>query len=335
MTGLYNSEDYELAAVTDMRLEVGEELKREYPQIRTFTKYQDMLEQRPTDVVCVSTYAPTHEEITLAALKQPGLRGLLVEKPIGHSAASGRRIVEAARKQGIPMVVPHGLLTRRTPAEIITKVQNGEIGDLKLVEVQNDKWDIFNAGIHWFNFFVMLTGVEQIDHVLAICDLTTRTYRDGMQVETAAVTNVQTKSGIRLVMSTGDFVNVNVEGKGVVFRLVGTKGQIEFYGWESGYHIQNASHPGGEFLHVGEFPNAGHQLHLENLAQMIETGKSDYSVAESSLIALELCEAAYLSSKHHCKVQFPFEKFTPPAPVEWEPGQPYSGTGGGRDGRKL
>ena len=79
------------------------------------------------------------------ALRLP-LKGILVEKPLGHTAASGRRILEAIKAKGLPMAVPHGLLAKRTPTEIIERVQRGEIGDLKLVEIQNSGWDIINAG---------------------------------------------------------------------------------------------------------------------------------------------------------------------------------------------
>ncbi len=333
--GLHLSNDYDLTAVVDLRPEVCQKLKETYPGIQTFSSYPELFKQCPTDVVCVSTYAPSHEEITLAALQMPTLKGLLVEKPVGCDAASGRRIREAIQAKKIPTVVPHGLLTRKTPLEIIERVQNGEIGDLQLVEVQCNKWDLFNAGIHWFNFFVNLTRLEPIDFLLAICDSSTRTYRDGMQVETTAVTYVQTKSGVRLVMNTGDFVLVNAANKNVVFHLIGSKGKIEFYGWENGYFLQNSSHPAGDYIVPTEFPNAGHQRHLENLAQQIATQKTDYRVLESSLMASELCDGAYLSSKHRCKVTFPLHQFSPPPAVDWNPGQPYSGTGGGRDGRTL
>ena len=61
----------------------------------------------------------------------------------------------------------------------------------------------------------------------------------------------------------------------------------------------------------------------------------DYTVPESSLLALEVCEGAYVSSRQRCKVTLPVDQFVPPTPVDWDPGKPYSGQGGGRDGRKL
>jgi predicted dehydrogenase len=329
LAALSSSARFELIAAADLRADVRENLAEKYPGLRTFISHREMFAACPVDVICVSTYPPSHEEVTMDALATLPLRGILVEKPLGHTAASGNRILEAIRAKGLPMAVPHGLLAKRTPVEIIERVQRGDIGELKLVEIQNARWDIINAGIHWLNFFVSVAGDDPIAHVLAGLDRSTRTYRDGMQVETIAVTSAQTESGVRVVMHTGDDTHVNVPGKETVFRLLGTKGVIEFYGWENGYLLN------GEWTLPEEYPTTGHRRHLENMAAMIDRGTPDYAISESSLAALEICEAAYLSARHGCRVTFPFPEFVPPTRSEWDPGQPYSGTGGGRDGRKL
>ena len=110
------------------------------------------------------------------------------------------------------------------------RLQQGEIGALKLVEIQCRGWDIINAGIHWINFVVVLTGNEPFEYVMALCESSTRTYRDGMQVETTAVTYAQTVTGIRVVIHTGDETLANREGKATLFRLVGTARRISVYG---------------------------------------------------------------------------------------------------------
>ncbi|SEO13008.1 Gfo/Idh/MocA family protein [Paenibacillus sp. OV219] len=335
MDALQQSELYELVAAADLRPEVCEQLKLKFPAIRTYKSHTEMFEDCPTDVVCVSTFPPSHEAVTLDALTAlPQLKGILVEKPLGDTVVSGRRILEGIMKRSLPMVVPHGLLVNATPLEIISKVQRGEIGELTLVEIQNKYWDIINAGIHWLNFFVTLTGNEAMDSVMCICESSTRTYRDGMQVETTAVTYGQTKSGVRVVMNTGDDVFVNREGKDTLFRLIGTKGQIEFWGWESGYLIQNVEYPGGQLIVPEELPETGHLAHLNNMARMIASGERDYSIPESSLLALEIVEGAYISSRTRSKVTFPVDSFEAPVEPDWNPGVAYSG-GGGRDGRKL
>ena len=334
MKALTASDRFEFVAAADINPAACRDLEAAFPGIRTFGGHREMFAQCPTDVVCVSTWAPSHEEVTVDALGLP-LKGILVEKPLGHTAASGRRLLEAIKRKGLPMAVPHGLLANGTALEIISRVRRGDIGDLKLVEIQCKGWDIINAGIHWLNFFVMLTGSEPMAWVMALCESSTRTFRDGMQVETTAVTYAQTVSGVRVVMHTGDDVLVNREGKMFLFRLVGTDGQIEFWGWERGYRILSAAHPQGETVQPAPLPVRGHQFHLENMAAMADSGRPDYTIPDSSLLALEICEGAYMSSRHRCKVTFPVDGFEPAPEPEWNPGMPYSGSGGGRDGRKL
>lgn len=334
MNALQQSDRFELVAAADLRQEVCDELKERFPGIRTYRSHTELFAADPTDIVCISTFPSSHESVAMDALKLP-LKGILVEKPLGHTAASGRKILDAIKEKRLPMAVPHGLLAKATPVEVIGRVRNGEIGTLKLVEIQNTNWDIINAGIHWLNFFVHLTGHEPLEYVMAVCESSTRTYRDGMQVETTAVTYAQTVSGVRVVMNTGDDVLVNREGKNTMFRIVGTSGLIEFWGWENGYYLLNAEHPGGQLIVPAEYEVTGHRGHLENLARMIESGEPDYRLPDSSLTALEIVEGAYLSSRHRCKVTFPVHLFSPPDASDWDPGQPYAGEGGGRDGRKL
>ena len=325
---------FELIAVADWSEEARREAQAGYPGIRTFATHREMFAQCSPDVVCISTWPPSHLEVTRDALELP-LKGILVEKPLADNWKAGREILDRIQAKGLPMVVPHGLLVAEHARQIIEGVQQGWIGDLKLVEIQCTNWDILNAGVHWLNFFVVLIGGEPVDYVMACCDASTRTYRDGMQVETLAVTYVQTRSGIRVVMNTGDYVQGSQEGKGTLFRLIGTKGMLDFYGWEPCYRLFNEAHPQGRLIEVDPGSQGGHQRHLMNLAEQMDRSEPDYAVAESSLAALELCETAYLSCRYHCAVKLPLSGFSAPGQIDWEPGKPYRGVGGGRNGRKL
>ena len=55
--------------------------------------------------------------MTVDALKLP-LKGILVEKPLGHTAESGRRILDAIKARKLPMAVPLGVLIRGSRGEI-------------------------------------------------------------------------------------------------------------------------------------------------------------------------------------------------------------------------
>ena len=137
--------------------------------------------------------------------------------------------------------------------------------------------------------------MEPVVSVLAAYDTSSHTYRDGIQVETEGVTYLENKTGVRMVLQTGDFIKVNAPGHDIVFRLVGTRGLIEFWGWEIPYFILGPNYPGGAQLEPVEFPVTGHRRHLETLAAQIDRGIPDYGQPASSLAALEICEASFLS----------------------------------------
>lgn len=335
MAGLAASQRFRLVAVADIQAEARASAGALYPGIRTFGSYAEMFADCPSEVVCVSTWPPSHLEVTRAALRLP-LRGILVEKPLADNFADGSAIVELAQAKDLPMVVPHGLLVADHGRAILERVEGGEIGQLKLVEIQCSGWDIINAGIHWLNFFVALTGQEAIEYVMAACDASSRTYRDNMQVETLAVTYAQTASGVRVVMNTGDFVTISEPGADTLFRLIGSEGMIDFYGWAPRYRLLNGDHPQGRVFEIEPGKGTNHQRHLEELAAQMDRAQPDYRVAEGSLAALEICEAAYISCRNGgAPVTLPLKAYTGPPRVDWQPGLPYSGQGGGRDGRRL
>lgn len=334
LDALVASDRFDLVAACDQSEEARATAGDRSPGIQTFASHAELFHASPADVVCVSTWAPSHRGIAEEALSLD-LSGILVEKPLADTAADGGALLRAIRAEKLPVAVPHGLLVLDHTRQILDRVHGGEIGELKLVEIQCRGWDMINAGIHWLNFFVALTRREPVAHVIAQCDTSTRTYRDGMQVETFAVAYAETESGVRMVMNTGDEVNVNRDGKDTLFRILGTEGQIEFWAWESSYRIQNAEFPSGRLIEIDPDPRSIHQRHLELLADQMDSGTPDYTIAESSLQALELVEGAYLSSRTRSVVTFPLGEFTAPDLQGWDPGQPYSGRGGGRDGKIL
>ena len=74
--------------------------------------------------------------------------------------------------------------------------------------MESPRWDIFNAGIHWLQFFGALTD-SPVEMVLTAADTSERTFRDGMQVETEAITMARTTNGVRVLLNTGDHLPVS------------------------------------------------------------------------------------------------------------------------------
>jgi predicted dehydrogenase len=333
LQALTASKRFRPTAVADLSEDALERIRQKYPDLATYSSPQQMFQRSPSDVICIATYAPSHLPLTLEALQLP-IRGLVVEKPLADTAAAGRKLLDAIKARQLPVAVPHGLLVSPHGSEIIRRVRNGEIGALRLVEIRNTGWDLLNAGIHWLNFFVALTGNDPVEWVMGAFDTSTRTYRDGMQVETLGVTYAVTRSGIRVVLNSGDELETGVEGRGCVFHIVGTRGTIEFWGWENAYRLLNPEHPDGRLIVAESDGRGNHQRHFEALAEQIDGEAPDYALADSSLIALEIVEGSYLSHRHRCVVRPPLTGFVPPRQSEWDLGRPYSGSGGGRDGKQ-
>lgn len=332
---LLASDDFTLVAVADMSEAALARIREKTGgAVATYTSAEEMFAQSPTDVVCVSTYAPTHLPLTRGALAIPGIKGLLVEKPLGDTTAAGREILAAIKEAGLPVVVPHGIMAQAAGLEVVRRVRAGDIGELRVVELECTNWDIINAGIHWLQFFVSLTGGEAVEFVLAAADSSTRTFRDGMQVETDAITMARTVSNTRLLMHTGDHVPMSRDDTVCLFRIVGDHGFIEYGAYEPYFTVVT---PGAdrERVDVEPFEVSGHQRHLEFLATQIHSGERDYSIPDSSLQALEIVEAAYESARVGGTVLLPIDGEQPARPDDWNPGAPYSGTGGGRNGREL
>jgi hypothetical protein len=170
---------------------------------------------------------------------------------------------------------------------------------------------------------------------MAILECSTQTWRDGIEVETTSITYAQSINGVRVVMHTGDKVFIPRKGDSGILRLIGTGGIIEMWPWQGPYRVVNAAHPAGmAFGPPAAPPLSSHRRYLEELAEQIDASIPDYAIPDSSLAALELCEGAYLSSAHHCKVTLPLKDFTVAPEPDWRPGQPYRGHGG-RDGRFI
>lgn len=334
MRGAAASPRYKLVAVADVSADARAAAESEFPGIQTFADHKSLLDACDLDVVCVSTWPPSHLEITKGALAI-GLKGIVVEKPLGDTYAAGAAVLEAVRRHQVPMVVPHGLLVADHGRKILEVVAAGAIGTLKIIEIECASWDIINAGIHWLNYALSLLPGDHAVSVVAQCDTSTRTYRDCMQVETEAVTYVTMASGIRVVMHTGDFIPIAEPNEGILFRLVGSEGLLEFFGWKSRYRLMNREYPAGQVFDVPVESQSNHQRYLELLADQMDRGEIDLGWGERSLAALELCESAYLSSRIGGAVTLPLASFVAGEKGEWDAGRPYAGSGGGRDGRRL
>ena len=292
---------YVLRGVADIASAARQRVAAAHPGVALFADHREALQSLQPDVVCVSTWPPSHVAVTRDALAAGSLRGLLLEKPIAHTWQDGRRLVDELRRCDLPCVVPHGLVVSSQGRAVIDQVRAGTIGTPRLVWIECRGWDILNAGIHWLHFALQVVRGPLVE-VQCACDSSTRTWRDGMQVETVASLVVTAADGARIALHTGDEVPMSAPAAGTLIRLVGSEGLIELPGWEPRYRVVSARHRAGAAAgSAGEVQvPAGppsHAAYLDRLADQIAAGTPPMGAGGASLAALELCDAAYTSAR--------------------------------------
>ncbi|HEX8854177.1 MAG TPA: Gfo/Idh/MocA family oxidoreductase [Thermoleophilaceae bacterium] len=120
---------FEIAALCDVSEEVLEGCAERYGVTRTFTRWEELLEE-PLDAVMVLT-AGNHAPMAIAAARK-GLH-IFAEKPMAISASEGAAMLGAADEAGVRLMV--GTMKRYDPAYERFVQLAPEIDDLRLVRV--------------------------------------------------------------------------------------------------------------------------------------------------------------------------------------------------------
>jgi predicted dehydrogenase len=326
---------YELVGIADRFAEAADAAAADLAAgTPTFTDVGQALDELQPDVVCVSTWAPSHREITERALAV-GVRGLVVEKPLAGTVTDARAVLDTIVDQQVPVVVPHGLMSMPAPLHLLDEVRSGTLGRIRAVQIDCTGWDLINAGIHWLQFAVACLGDDRVTTVECTADVSTRTYRDGFMVETEAVTSARTAGGVRLEVRTGDDLEV-ASPTGTRIAFVGDQGSAVYHPWEHEYRIDRRTGETVVTRPPGHLPT-GHRFYLRQLREQIAAGITDYSIPRQSLQALEIIRAAYLAAREGGAVTLPLHRDDLPIVSDdrWFPGEVHDPARGGRDGRAL
>ena len=106
-----------------------------------------------------------HEEIALELIARSV--AVLIEKPIAHTVRAGRRIIDAAANEAVPLMV--GYVERYNPAVIAAKrfIEEGNLGSLISISAQRvgilpprikDANVLIDIGVHDVNAIAFVTG---------------------------------------------------------------------------------------------------------------------------------------------------------------------------------
>lgn len=125
-------EGAELFAVASRNKEHAAEFAKKYNSVKAYDSYEALFKDDEVDIVYIATPHNLHAELSIKALENG--KHVLCEKPISLSYKDAVRMTEASRKYH--KFFMEAFWTRFIPSvqEILTKVQEGIIGDVKYVK---------------------------------------------------------------------------------------------------------------------------------------------------------------------------------------------------------
>ncbi|MHC4751993.1 MAG: Gfo/Idh/MocA family oxidoreductase [Planctomycetota bacterium] len=113
------------------------QFKERSGKVDGYIDYRKMLEDKSIDIIAIAT--PDHWHVPMAAASVVTGKDVYVEKPLSHTIAEGRLLVNLARKHG--KLVQHGTQSRSSDGirEGIEYLKSGKLGKIRMAKAINSQ----------------------------------------------------------------------------------------------------------------------------------------------------------------------------------------------------
>jgi len=228
----------ENVAICDVDEKRALEVAKKYGIKEVYTDYKEMLEKSDFDAVSIVTPDFLHGDISVACAEAG--KHMLIEKPIATSREDVHRIVEAANKNKVRVMVD--LHNRWNPPFVAVKqaIDAGELGDLQhaYFKLNDIKWvgtDMLSwtakSSIMWFLGSHSVDTLRWLfhDEVTRVYSVSNRGVMDalGVHTEDTYLTTLEFSKGTIAHMENSWIApNGNPNLNDIKFSIVGEKGQV-------------------------------------------------------------------------------------------------------------
>ena len=322
-----------LTAVCDISEKKLAFFSEKYPNIKGYTSYEELFNDKICDSVIIAVPHPLHAEIAVKALEH-GLN-VMLEKPADISVSRVKKLNEAAEKSGKVFSIMFNQRTNPLFAKAREIVKSGELGELKRTvwiitnwfRTQNyyDSGDwratwsgegggvLLNQAPHNLDLWQWICGMPE--SVTAFCDIAK--YHN-IEVEDDATIFTRYKNGATGVFmtSTGEYPGTNrLEISGDLGKIVLENGVLKRYKLKEPIsEVIANSKQGFAQIDYGyeeikqERPETSHKGILQNFANAVLFGEELISPGIDGINELTLSNAAYLSEwKGNREITLPFD----------------------------
>ncbi|MBN2334183.1 Gfo/Idh/MocA family oxidoreductase [Candidatus Bathyarchaeota archaeon] len=250
---------------------------------------EDAFSDYEVDAVSICTPTVTHGRLALEALRAG--KHVLVEKPMTADLAEGRRLIEAAEREGLTLAVGH--VERFNPAvnETLRLVEAGEIGQVLMVHASRlsrrpkrvgDVGVVKDLAIHDVDIVTRVLG-GQPESVFSLCGSVSHSFEDyanlsliyGGVASGFVEANWLTPRKVRSLTVTGSEGVIRAEYISQRVSLMREQGVVNM---DNGYVEPLA-------------------LELRDFAEAVLHGREPSVTGRDGYNALKICEAALRSSR--------------------------------------
>ncbi|MFA5879160.1 MAG: Gfo/Idh/MocA family oxidoreductase [Candidatus Margulisiibacteriota bacterium] len=124
----------QLAAVSDVDKSLIEKLKTEYPDLKYYQDYQEMLDQAKPDAVNIVVPTKYHYEVAKAAIVKK--IHVLIEKPMADSVAEAESLIQLAKENQVVLMVGHVERFNPVVKKIKELLVSGKLGEIITIQGQ-------------------------------------------------------------------------------------------------------------------------------------------------------------------------------------------------------
>jgi predicted dehydrogenase len=145
-------EELELVAVADIRPEMAEKAAKSYGAEAWYADYRQLLARPDIDFVDICTPEFLHHEQVIAAADAG--KHIHCEKPMSSTVAEADAMIEAARRNGVKLMIGHS--RRFTPRyqKIRAAIERGDIGEVRIVrENERRAASMYDALDRWSGYW--------------------------------------------------------------------------------------------------------------------------------------------------------------------------------------
>ena len=317
--GYQKHQQAEVAAVCDVAKDRAQAFATELKIPRVFTDYKKMLSQCELDAVSICTPNCFHGPMAVAALNAKC--HVLVEKPLAHTLADGKKMVQASKKNRRFLMVAFNNRFREDTKVLKKAIDQGALGDIYYAKTAWLRRVGIPAWGKWFCTKSQSGGGPLIDIGVHFLDLTL--YLMGFPEPKSVSASAYAKFGPRGLGFWGNPIKIDVEDLGV--GLVKFKNGATLFlecSWALNMEKNDESYvklfgtEGGAILEPPTiFSNKDNQLmdtklhyststaitsydkETRHFVDCIISNKTPIATGEQGLVSLKILDAMYRSSK--------------------------------------